>query len=157
MKTLIVLAMAFLGLSAAQASVPAVKAPVTQEFFLNSDFDFGKIYFSCNSVENQFTALLKTLGATDIKVNCIGGISESSPMWDASVAVTYTALRASQQTPASTQADFKEIKVNKFDSCFLMTQLFAAVQGSFEMKDLKVTRSCMNADAPFHLQVSTLF
>ena len=152
MKSLILAAVLVL----TSASFAATKTQMNQNFFLNSDFDFGeKIYFNCRSVEDQFTTLLKTLDASDIKVSCTGGITEGVPPigWDnASVTASFTAL----QDNTDSQGVYKPVKLNQFDSCFLMTQLFKQVEHSFSMKDLKVTRTCMEADEAFHLQAEVL-
>ncbi len=154
MKSLILVAT--LVFTSASFSLGATKTQMNQNFFLSSDFDFGgKIYFNCRSVEDQFTTLLKTLGASDIKVSCTGGITEGVPPigWDnASVTASYTTL----QDNTDSQGAYKAVKLNQFDSCFLMTQLFKQVEHSFSMKDLKVTRSCMEADEAFHLQAEVL-
>ncbi len=155
MKILLVLS-----LIAACSLSPIVKAQnlktqINQSFLVDSNFDFGgKVYFNCSSLENQFSVLLKTLGATDVKVTCNGGFTQGLPpiAWEANVKVSYTAV----DNDDNSQSNFKAVKLNQSESCFLMTQLFRQVEHSFTFKNLKVTRTCMEADAPFHLETEVL-
>ena len=61
-------------------SLSAVAATETVKFSHNGIETWGRSYFSCDTVEAQTERALKALGATQINVDCTGGIRPGQ-MW----------------------------------------------------------------------------
>ena len=156
MKMFIILISSLIGLASVNAAITASRSIVTKKFTLKSDFGVNsEVYFNCDSVENSMRSMLSKMGATDIHVRCTGGIQDPPfEFWDANVTVSYSSLKASSS--GNIDADYRSISIDTFDSCVLLSQLFAEVQDSFDIKDLSGTKTCTELNSSLHLKMMVL-
>lgn len=147
-----------LGLGIANATVPASKVSHSVEFTLSPHFDLGhKVYYSCSSAEDQIEMQMERMGATNVDVRCTGGLDDFRPEFStpAFISMTYDVLKSN--AAGNIAADWKTVKANSYNNCFMMTQLFKQVAHTFEMQNVKVSGHCMNPDSPFRLKFTGLF
>jgi hypothetical protein len=157
MKLITLLAF-FFSVQGASAAVTARRATVHQDFYISSNWDFGRVYYNCDSVEDSVESLLAALGATDIRVRCTGGISNDMPPMDASVTVSYQSLRlANPGEPGAISAQWKGVNYQTFDNCFLNQQIFKNVRSGFAIQDVRETSHCSDPGAEYRLQGTSLF
>lgn len=160
MKKMFLCLLAMASFSVAQASVPSKKIGYSQEFMLRSNFSpFENVYYECSSAEDQIEDMLVKMGATNVHVQCSGGLDTFNPIMTvpAHVTVSYETMRAATNSSDATSADWKAVSIHSFNNCFMMSQVYENVKDSFEMKDLKAPRSCSRADSAFRLEFTTLF
>lgn len=157
MKTMMICFIALLAFGSAQAGVPSKKVSYNQDFTLKSSFgSLDKIYYNCDTVESAIEDQMAQMGATNIQVQCHGGLDDFMPAMPAYITLSYEALRASTGGDV-TAADWKTVSIHSFNNCFLMTQVYEQVKGNLEMKDVKAPARCLRADSSFRMQMTTLF
>jgi hypothetical protein len=108
---------------------------VNEQFNLNNYFEAeNKVHFNCASVEDATRKLLAQLGASEIIVNCIGGIQEDLPTlaWDSSVKACFNVLK---KTPnANRSADAQPVVIQSSVGSILLSQLFRSFSDAFDIQ-----------------------
>jgi hypothetical protein len=163
-KNLILAVMAILSMTtfANGAFADAVQAVKTHnDFTFNLGYHDGwgnEIYFNCDSVEDYTQSLLAKLGATNVKVNCMGGIDPVMPFMPPVVSVSFDSVRAANGTltGAPVNAAWSEVKIHDFDNCFLATSVLNEVKDHFEIRDLKGADTCSDTNGSYHFSMTAL-
>jgi hypothetical protein len=131
----------------------------SQHFAIDSMTDVGnRIYYNCDSVENQVTGLLKEMGAQNIRVTCYGGMDRNMPpiSWEASVDLSYSAMKLAGADESGVKAIWTPVSIRDSDNCHLLTQVFRNVKGHFAIRSLKGPGHCGSIDQSFRVQFETL-
>ncbi len=113
---------------------------------------FGRIYYECDSVEDDVEEFLEALGATNVRVHCSGGLDTINPRFTtpASFRATYTAYAID---PASTDVrTYSEVNLRGRDNCALIAELFHIFEGELAIMDIegrgsRVSSLCGSSDS----------
>lgn len=152
-------AVAFIAPNAKAESAVMMSNHVSFHVDSNPGFS-GKVYYDCDGVETQLTSFLKQLGAQRINVQCTGGIDRYTPSvaWEAEVDLRFDSLRLTKPgASGSVPATFRKVSVFEWDGCYLLTQAFAELQQSFDLKNVSGPSACFNSSSRFRLELTTLF
>lgn len=148
------------GLSQAQANEPirALKVLGHAEFIMNSYEEPGvTVYYSCSALIDRTKDLLKSLGATNVSVNCYGDNGWDRP----SLSPTVDAKFASARLPSDklrgveTTATWENVTLRGSQDCAEVRQLLTALAPSLELQGLKAER-CFRTDSPYRYDLSVL-
>ncbi|MEZ0392937.1 MAG: hypothetical protein ACAH59_12025 [Pseudobdellovibrionaceae bacterium] len=160
MRFLMIPLLSLFGFSIAPASVLTEKNQQQMSFYLDSRFDAGHdVYYNCQSVEMSVTLFLQQLGAQNVYVRCSGGIDDlyPPPAWPAHLNLSFQSLKTASTSVANPiSADWKEISINAFDDCFLLSQIFGKIQPGMDIKDVDGPNHCFEPDSAFHLKLKAL-
>lgn len=148
-----------IGATRAQADTQAYFAPQSVEFFVNGDQEFPEqVFYSCDEIESRATELLQTLGATQINVDCQGGIDPFGSYSEPHVSLSFNSLQTSKPavTAPAVSAQFTTVRLQGAEGCDLTQQLLGQVKGLFDVQSMTGDTSCMSADSPYSLTLTIL-
>ncbi|MCO4754043.1 MAG: hypothetical protein KC478_06155 [Bacteriovoracaceae bacterium] len=142
------------GSSAFANMVPTAEKTVTKKFRMDSRTDFGaRVYYNCDSVEIRGEELLEELGATNILVDCSGGLDPVTrwPM-DAYVEATFT-VKVEDANGQGTGM-YEDFLFRSHTSCDLYKSFFDHVKDEFEFAELDRVRSCSSSSRMNRIKIS---
>ncbi len=130
------------GSSAFANMVPTAEKTVTKKFRMDSRSDFGaRVYYNCDSVEVRGEELLEELGATNIDVECSGGIDPFNRYpQDAYVEATFTVKVEDEKGEGLGM--YEDFYFRSHTSCDLFKSFFKGVKDAFSFSSLDRVRSC---------------
>lgn len=148
-----VLLIALLAVSSVYAqTISTVENSVSKKFRISDRTDFGgRVYYSCDSVESHAKKLLKTLGATNIDVDCRGGFEPHTRMATPAFLTASFTAKASDEN-GSGEGYFEEFKIRSFNNCHLFKDLFKNFKDGFEFERIDRISSCMRSSD--HVRIS---
>jgi hypothetical protein len=155
-QSLLVLTLS-LGFSLAQAAVPSERISNQVDFTISPNFSAGeKVYYDCWSAESAIEDQMEKMGAKNIEVRCTGGLNTFNPdmSMPAHILMTFTNLVAG--SPGAVNADWKQMRINSFGNCHLMSQVYDNVKASLELQNVKGPGHCSHPDSSFHMSFMAL-
>jgi hypothetical protein len=115
-------------------------------------FGFDSFY-SCDYVQAETLAILKVLGAQNVKVTCLGGLPYDSYN---SVTATFDTLHEASGDKATTTGEVSEVKIAQRESCDLHKTIFEYMIKPFQVYAKTVRESCWNSQGNFSAKVQVL-
>jgi hypothetical protein len=155
----LILAWGALNASAAHADTQAYTTQNNVGFFLSSDQEFpDQVFYSCDEVQASATQLLQTLGATQVNVDCEGGINPFGSYSAPHLTLRFDSVQASQPSTAATgvSAHFATVQLRGTQGCDLTHQILEQVKGSFDIQSLTGDSSCISPDSPYSMTITVL-
>lgn len=150
---LLVLVIAF---GASAQMIDAQTMTKKTSFRISSIADFGsRVYYNCDSVENQVESLMERFGATNVSVRCTGGLNP----WGGFATEAFVTLSMDvmvSDANGAMRGEYQTVKVNSFDNCHLLKEVVDNTHGLFDVQDLDYTRRCTRTNARFKLVGSFL-
>jgi len=155
-KTLLALVLS-LGFSIAQASVPSERISHRIDFTLDTYFGAGeKVYYDCFSAESAIEDQMERMGAKNVHVRCVGGLDTFNPDMSMPAHIILEFVTLVPGSPGAVNANWKQVRINSFGNCFMMSQVYEQVKGTMEMQNVKGPGYCADPDSAFHLSFTTL-
>jgi hypothetical protein len=157
--TCLILAGGALNGSAAHADTQAYTSQNNVGFFLSEYQEFpAQVYYSCDEVQERATELLQTLGASQVNVDCEGGINPFGIYSAPHVTLNFDSVQASKPSASATgvTAHFTTIQLRGTQGCDLTHQILEQVKGSFDIQSLVGDSSCMSPDSPYSMTITVL-
>jgi hypothetical protein len=141
MKKLMVMMLFVLG-TVSQSSANTVN------FIISSLLPFGgRVYYACDSVEQQTEQLLQKLGANDITTQCSGGFNPWGFNTDAYVRAKFTAPNGNT---------LRTIRLQDWENCYLATEIFNGVRNQFQIKQVSNLPTCFRSNDSYDFSVTLL-
>lgn len=133
-------------LMASAQMIDASVESVTTNFNISSRGDSGaRIYYNCDSVENQVESMMIEFGATNVQVRCTGGLNRWGGFaTEARVSLKMDVLKMEAQ--GAMRGEYKSVRIRANQSCHLLKEISEKTHGLFDVKSLKYTRRCSSID-----------
>jgi len=100
------------------------------------------IYYDCDYAKTQTKRILKTLGASDIKVTCTGGLDRFRRMPPRPLFLRTQFQALSSTGEGQYTAELQPFRFRYTDDCHLPATLFKALVPHFEFATVEYTKSC---------------
>jgi hypothetical protein len=142
----------------ALAGVTVQRVTTETDFMVRSRVGFGEnVYYNCDVVESNLESMLVKMGATNVHVECTGGIDDFRPpyAWESQVHMSFEAMKPAAEGATDMRGEYKAVDFKSWDNCYLYQQAFEEVKSGFDIKDAKVG-SCSSSNSGFSLKANIL-
>ncbi len=129
--------------------LPAVLAPQNVQFVYSN----MNSYYACDYVVNQTTAMLQSLGARNVNVQCSGGIPYQS--FNA-VSATFSTVQQVTAQKSTFMGTVSNALLTTHSSCDLHLRIYESVIKSFQVYSQQESDTCWDASGDFQAQVTVL-
>src|SRR6185437_15621701 len=108
-------------------------------------------------IMDRAESLLKSLGATDVKVDCMGDGGWDEPSFDPMVTAEYSSahLPKAGLLGENVKATWQTLALRDFNGCDLTRQLLVGLTSGLEVRNVKAAE-CDQADASYRFQLDSL-
>ena len=141
-----------LAIGASAQMVDAQSMTKSASFRISSIGDFGsRIYYNCDSVENQVASMMERFGATNVSVRCTGGLDPWGGFaTEAFVRLTMDVLVSDAN--GAMRGEYQEVSIRSFDNCHLLKEISENTHGLFDVRSLNYTKTCTRSNSRFRLK-----
>lgn len=129
--------------------VPAVLAPQNIQFVYSNMNSF----YACDYVVNETTAMLQSLGARNVNVQCSGGIPYENFN---SVSATFSTVQQVITQKSSFMGTVSDALLTAHNSCDLHLRIYENVIKSFQVYSQQESDTCWDASGDFQAKVTVL-
>lgn len=140
-----------LSIGASAQMIDAQTVNTKTSFRISSIGDFGsRIYYNCDSVENEVERMMEAFGASNVNVTCSGGLSPWGGFaTEAFVRLSMDVLKADIE--GVMRGEYQRVEVKSFDNCHLLKEITNNTHGLFDVKNLTYTTRCSSTFKRFSL------
>jgi hypothetical protein len=116
----------------------------------------SRVFYSCDTVENEVETLLTQLGAKSIRVSCTGGINIFNPTFSSPAYVRVSFDSLTQGQSSLHDVEVVNIKIKALGSlCHLIKESFNNVRKSFVITNAKQRRCGAGYSSQFEKTILT--
>lgn len=113
------------------------------------------VYYSCDTLEDLTSAMLKKMGAFDIRVSCSGGLDNGTYWGPATVRASFAhAVRSTGQD--SRPASYRSVTMKDFDNCHAAQEIFAGLKPKLDLSSVSGEKSWCGPQDSYRIDVSAL-